>query len=204
MIRVNLLEQKKDVAASGGGGGFSASRLNPLALVWVIPLVLAIGYIGWSWWSLSSEIDDYQQKIERADTELKQLEKALKTVDERQKKKAALEQRVTLIADLKRRQRVPVHLVDQISYELPEFLWLEQLEERSGDVKVRGKATTFNAVSNFYNNLKDSPFFINVVMGATKKVPEGVSFSLSTRFQPPQPQEAPQAQAKRPGKPKRG
>jgi type IV pilus assembly protein PilN len=201
MIRINLLEQKKAAHSERPAQQFN---FNPIVLVWVIPLVLAIGYVGWSWWSLSSEISGLEDKIERADAELKQLEKALKTVDERQAKKAALEQRVSLIADLKRRQRVPVHLVDQISRELPEFLWLEGLEERSGDVKVRGKATTYNAVSNFYNNLKDSPFFNGVVMGATQKVPEGVSFSLSTSFRPPQAPGAETAAAADPASGNRG
>jgi type IV pilus assembly protein PilN len=192
MIRINLLEQSKPAPSEKSGPKLS---FNPMSLVWVLPLVLAVGYIGWSWWSLSSEISGLETKIERADAELKQLEKALKTVDERQAKKQALEQRVKLIADLKRRQRVPVHLVDQISRELPEFLWLEGLEEQSGNVQVKGKATTYNAVSNFYNNLKDSPFFNGVVMGATQKVPEGVSFSLSTSFRPPKAPEAATADA---------
>lgn len=192
MIRINLLEQNKPAPSEGPGFRLS---FNPVVVVWVVPLVLAAGYIGWTWWSLSSEISGLETKIERADAELKQLEKALQTVDERRAKKEALEKRVKLIADLKRRQRVPVHLVDQVSRELPEFLWLEGLEERSGDVNVKGKATTYNAVSNFYNNLKDSPFFSGVVMGATEKVPEGVRFSLSTQFTPPRPPEAATADA---------
>jgi hypothetical protein len=38
---------------------------------------------------------------------------------------------------------------------------------------------------NFYNNLKDSPFFSDVTMGITQRAPEGVSFLLSCKFIPP-------------------
>jgi Tfp pilus assembly protein PilN len=75
-----------------------------------------------------------------------------------------------------------VHLLDQLSRELPDFLWLEGLEESGGTVKISGKATTYNAVSNFYNNLTDANSFSAVTLGNTRKVPEGVSFSMSCRF----------------------
>jgi Tfp pilus assembly protein PilN len=61
------------------------------------------------------------------------------------------------------------------------------MNEASWSVTIQGKATTYNAVSNFYNNLTGSRYFQNVVMGPITAIPAGVSFSLTCQFTP-QPQ----------------
>jgi type IV pilus assembly protein PilN len=88
------------------------------------------------------------------------------------------------VSQLKRNQSGPVHLLDEISKQLPDFLWLDNMNEASWSVQINGKATTYNAVSNFYNNLTGSRYFQNVVMGPITAIPAGVSFSLTCQFVP--------------------
>ncbi|MDH3283235.1 MAG: PilN domain-containing protein [Acidobacteriota bacterium] len=181
MIRINLLEISKTPAAA-------KPKLNlgkPAEIAGIAIIVLAVAFVGLRWYSLSSQITNLKSDIRQADAELADLQDALKLIDTHKKKKAALNKRVELISNLKRRQQVPVHLLDQISRELPDFLWLEGLEEKGGAVKIKGKATTYNAVSNFYNNLSGNIAFSDVTLGNTRKVPEGVSFGLSCRFTGP-------------------
>lgn len=190
MIRVNLLEMRQPVPEAGikrSGSvlskfsvGAGASGVLAAAIV-----IGCIGYIGYKWVALNGQISDLQEANARADQEKKELEKALQTIDQYQGKKKVLELRVQVISDLKRRQSVPVHLLDQVSKQLPEFLWLDGMDEKSNAIQIKGRATTYNAVSNFYNNLKDSPFFSDVTMGITQRAPEGVSFLLSCKFIPP-------------------
>lgn len=189
MIRINLLEKHEGRAPSssgGGGGGSSFSvGVGPVAIGVIAIVLLSVGWLGYAWWDKTSRIAQLETEIDDAKDTLKELEKALRKVDEFEAKKAALERRVELISDLKRRQVVPVHLLDQVSRELPDFLWLSNMTETGGALRVQGKATTYNAVSNFYNNLKDSPNFQDVTLGTTRRVPEGVSFQLSCRFVAP-------------------
>lgn len=201
MIRVNLLEKRQEAPAAapkpqvttGGASGILA----------FIVVLLGIAAAGVHWYQLDHRINGMRDEIRQADDRIAQLKKALQTMDEYKAKKAALEHRVEIISDLKRRQNVPVVLLDMVSRQLPDFLWLEALEEKGGQISMRGKATTYNAVSNFYNNLKDSPFFGDVTLGVTQKAPEGVSFVLTCRFKPPQaPAEAaPQPAAPQPAAP---
>ena len=39
-------------------------------------------------------------------------------------------------------------------------------------IQIQGKATTYNAVSNFYNNLTGSPYFQGVVLGPISSIPD--------------------------------
>lgn len=188
MIRINLLEQPKTPVASKP----KMSLGKPAEMAAIAIVVLAVGFVGFRWYSLSNNIATLKADISQADQELAELQDALKLIEMHKQKKAALNKRVELISDLKRRQSVPVHLLDQLSRELPDFLWLEGLEEAAGAVKIRGKATTYNAVSNFYNNLTRSESFDGVTLGNTKKIPEGVSFSLNCRFTPQLPEDQPE------------
>jgi Tfp pilus assembly protein PilN len=182
MIHINLLEQRQAPAPS------SAPKVTIGGFRGLLMLLIVVGglvFVGWQWRRLDTRIGQLQRDISAADQELNELNNVLRTMDTHQAKKKTLEQRVSLISDLKRRQNVPVLLLDMLSRQVPDFLWLEGLEERSGAISVRGKATTYNAVSNFYNNLRDSSYFADVTLGTTSKAPEGVSFALSCRFLPP-------------------
>lgn len=194
MIRINLLEKRQEAgpaarqakvpkAEAGGGGGGLTNLLT------VLIVLAGLGVVGWFWYHFNSQVKELETAKVAAQRDLDNLKNEIKAMDTFTARKKALEQRVQLITDLKRRQNVPVQLLDMVSKQVPDFLWLEGMEERAGAISLRGKATTYNAVSSFYNNLRDSPFFADVTLGTTRKVPEGVSFVLSCRFLPPRQEE---------------
>ncbi len=184
MIRINLLEAP-ETKKSGKGTWKPSLSGSATGLAAAAIILICLAFIGWKYVSLNKQTELLNSEIAAADQELRELEKARRTVDEYQKKKRSLEQRVTLISDLKSQQRVPVHLLDQISHEIPEFLWLDKMVDKGKRIEISGRATTYNAVSNFYNNLKDSPYFEDVELGNTQRVAEGVSFHLTTSFEAP-------------------
>jgi len=64
-------------------------------------------------------------------------------------------------------------------------MWLDSLTANANAINIVGKATTYNAVSNLYDNLRASGQFTDVVLGKTTEIAEGVSFSLTCRYAPP-------------------
>ena len=56
-------------------------------------------------------------------------------------RRAQLQQRVTLIEQLRKGQTGPVHLLDQISRALPEVMWLTELQQTGSDVVIDGRCT---------------------------------------------------------------
>jgi Tfp pilus assembly protein PilN len=184
MIKINLLSEKKQtkvksssptsIQTEGMGGG------QNLLLIGI--LVIGVVVSGGWWWSLNSKTAELRVKIEEADRELERLAEVRRKRDEYTRQKELLERKIELITNLKKQQAAPVHILDQISKNLPEFLWLESMTSSANAISVNGKATTYNAVSNFYGNLNDSGYFNEVTLGRTFEVPEGVSFSLTCRF----------------------
>jgi Tfp pilus assembly protein PilN len=182
MIKINLLAERKQAKAKAPStikveGMGSGQNLLLVGLL-VVGLIVAGG---WSW-MVMNELSDWQQKHADADRELERLAEIRKKGEEYKRQKELLAQKIDLITELKKQQAVPVHILDQISKNLPEFLWLDSMTANKNQINISGKATTFTAVSNFYENLTGSGYFGGVNLGRVFQVPEGVSFSLSAQF----------------------
>ena len=178
MIKINLLEKKQPKPERAPklemGGG------QNILLVGII--LLGVVVAGVWWWSSSNKLETWQVKHVEADRELQRLEEIRKKGEEYKSRKAELARKIDLITTLKKQQAVPVHIMDQISKNLPKSLWLESMSVNNNEIKISGKATSYNAVTNFYNNLNESEYFTDVTLGRTAEGDQGVSFSLSCQF----------------------
>jgi Tfp pilus assembly protein PilN len=187
MIRINLLAERKareGATAPGpatGTGEAVTGTLQSLLLALVLIGVLA-GLLGFGYY-VKHTVASLQEEIRQADAELARLAEIRKKMDDYTKQKELLEKKVNLITELKRNQQVPVHLLDQISRNLPDFLWLDSMRQDAGNhIVLVGKATTYNAVADFYNRLIQSGWFENVTQGKVYEVSEGVAFNLTADF----------------------
>ena len=188
MIKINLLAERK--AAKAKAKGKTSAPLNfemggsqnlLLAGIMVVGLLVS----GFWWWARVSELNRVRQDKVTAEVELKRLEDVRKKAEAFKTQKELLERKINLITELKKKQAVPVHILDQVSRNLPEFMWLDSLTANANAISIVGKATTYNAVSNLYDNLRASGQFSDVVLGKTTEIAEGVSFSLTCRYAPP-------------------
>jgi len=178
MIKINLLEKKQPKPERAPklemGGG------QNILLVGII--LLGVVVAGVWWWSSSNKLETWQVKHVEADRELQRLDEIRKKGEEYKSRKAELARKIELITTLKKQQAVPVHIMDQISKNLPNSLWLESMSVNNNEIKISGKATSYNAVTEFYNNLSDSGYFARVDLKRTFEVQEGVAFSVEGRF----------------------
>lgn len=184
MIKINLLAEKQVSRARTQRVKLEGS-LNIQVFLLVGAVALSLVYVGWRWRTLAAEGTRLSAEIQKAQAEEQRLKAVNARGDELNKKRDELQAKVDLITKLKNNQTGPVHMLDQISRSLPDFLWLEAINESNNALSITGKATTYNAVSNFYNNLTQSAFFSDVVLGTTLEAGEGVSFSLTCKFVPP-------------------
>ncbi len=186
MIKINLLAEKKQGKVKAVGGpavkmpGAVGARNLLLAVVLLVGVAIAAV---WNY-QLNSVENDWRRKHTAADAEMLRLEAIRKKGEQFEEHKALLARKIDLITELKKQQAVPVHILDQISWNLPDFLWLNSLSAGNNGINLAGNATTYNAVTNFYNNLNESEYFSDVTLGRTAEGDDGVTFSLSCRFVP--------------------
>jgi len=185
MIRINLIAEaqkpkgREKAVARTPGAGVLGQNVLMLGVV-----ALAVVVLAWRWYGLASEHRGLVAEIARAEQEKERLQAIIKKGEDYKAKKDLLQRKIALVSQLKRNQSGPVHLLDEVSKQLPDFLWLDNMTESGWAVQIQGKATTYNAVSNFYNNLTGSRYFENVVLGPIMAIPQGVTFSMSCQFIP--------------------
>ena len=78
-------------------------------------LIATVTGIGWWFWSLRQASLRVDAEISRAETETVQLRGVLAQVQKFETRKAQLQQRVSLIEQLRKGQSAPVHVLDNIS-----------------------------------------------------------------------------------------
>jgi type IV pilus assembly protein PilN len=200
MIRINLLAaerttKKKAVAFQTG---------QKLVLGCSTILVLALVFIGWRFWTLSRESSKVDAEISAAQQETVRLRSIILQVQQFEQRKAQLQQRVTLIEQLRNGQTGPVHMLDQLSRALPPMLWLTTLKQTGTDVQIDGRSTTLTGLSEFVSNLEASGYFkrsieiVSTQVEAQAAAPGGelVRFTIKAQFQTPGGAKPPASTAK--------
>ncbi len=157
MIKINLLtvdrERTKRKAAKFQIVGQKLTIACSLILV-----VAALG-VGWWFWSLQRESAVLDQQIADAERETARLQSVIQQVAQFEARRVQLQQRVTLIEQLRKGQTGPVHLLDEVSRALPEAMWLTDLKQTVAEVLIDGRCTTLNALSDFVSALEASNLF---------------------------------------------
>ena len=201
MIRINLLpadreKQPRKAASLGFDIGQKVTLVCSLIL-----LATALG-VGWWWWMLDRESARLTGEIAAAERETARLKTILGQVALFETQKQQLQQRVSLIEELRKGQTGPVHLIDQLSRAMPEMLWLTALSQDGGEITVDGRCTTLTALSDFVSNLERSGYFrrpveildsqVEQVTGSSSEL---IKFQLKATFALPGTEPQPKAAA---------
>ena len=167
MIRINLLPTKrarKPVTLQLGVGS------NLLVGVGIVVAVFLLEGLTWYW--LNAKTHSLQQEKLSAEKELVLLRKKVKEVENYEKDKKTFENRIAVIQQLKKNQRGPVRILDRISYELPEGVWLTSLSQAGQGINLDGMAMTNEALVRYVNNLKQSKLFTDVQLIESRQATE--------------------------------
>jgi len=187
MIRINLLAVDRGAGKKKVGGVVTAAQRVTIAAALI--LVSTLVGVGWWYWSLHSQSVQLNTDIASAETEANQLRSVLAQVQKFETRKAVLQQRVTLIEQLRRGQTAPVHVLDELSRALPDRLWLVSMGQQGANFTIDGRTTSLTAVSDFVANLQASPWFgaVELLDSQLDQTPAGdmVRFTLRATSENP-------------------
>ena len=191
MIKINLVREGRAVRGAGAAPGVAAiaaagpSNLNGIL---IIGGLLLGGLIAGGWWLLEKRtLSDRRETVAAKTNEAQRLESIIKEVEEYQKRKDNLQKRIDLINQLKLSQKGPVRVMDQISRDLPDLVWLDKMTMSGGSITIEGRGLNPNAIANFVENVKNDPFFeepdlSSVTSAAVSSTTAIYQFNMSFKF----------------------
>lgn len=192
MIRINLLGVEK--RSTKIAMTFDVSRM--VTVVCSLVMVATVVLVGWWYWSLRSESLQLDAELAAGRQEVARLQAVIAEVTELDAQRARLQERVSLIEQLRSGQSVPVRLLDHVSRSLPDTLWLTGMQQQDAQVTIEGRSTSLIALSDFVGGLADSDLLLRpieivdsqVVPGVgtgAQAVPELVEFTVAAQIDMP-------------------
>jgi len=139
MIKINLLpheERKRKIQV----------RVPQAAIVTVV-LLVAFGM--WAYWrSLKGEMERLRADSASTRSEIARNKQIVQLIEQYERDKKQLEERLTLIQRLVSAQGSAVRLLDGISQAVPDDVWLVGIAKVSGRLVLQGYASSHFAVAN--------------------------------------------------------
>ena len=191
MIKINLVREGRAVRGAGATpaaaavavGGPGATNINNILIVamLVLGVLAALGY--WLW--EKRELRQREEIVAQRTADAQKLEAIIKEVEDYQKRKDSLQHRIDLINQLKQNQKGPVRIMDQISRDLPDLVWLDSMEMNAGRVTMTGRGLNPNAIALFIENIKNDTYFEEPQVGSVTQTgtnPVVYSFDMNFAF----------------------
>jgi Tfp pilus assembly protein PilN len=204
MIRINLLGRARPKAQR------QAVPLEAtLQIVFFFAaLLFSGGALYYHWHSMNQESQGLQAHIRRQTGEKARLEQLKAQVEQFERQRVVLQQRINIIEELQRNRTGGQELLDALASTVTrtDTLWLTSLDRKGDQLTILGTAGSINAVANFITQLKHSGYFDQVEIKQSQqddKVPgvQTFSFTLTAQFALPQAKPAAAAATSAPATP---
>jgi Tfp pilus assembly protein PilN len=193
MIRINLLGRARPKAAR------QAVPLEATLQVvfFAAALLFAFGILYYNWHSTNQQIIEVRLHIQKQTGEKARLEQLKAQVDEFQRQKVVLQQRINIIEELQRNRTGGQELLDALANTVvrTDTLWLTSLTRNGNGLTIIGAAGSINAVANFITQLEHSGYFNQIEIKESTQDTKNAAiqtftFTLTAQFALPQDKSA--------------
>lgn len=175
MIRINLLPAKRKKKASE-----FPIHFIPGIFVTVAAVVLMIVYFFY----LNNQISSIKADRTAKEQRLVEIKEKIKEVENYEKDNEVFRQKNNVIEELKAKQAAPLILLDEVSNMLPKGVWLTELTESGGTIRISGVAFTNPDLVNYVQNLKGSKYLTDVQLIESRqaKIEQSSVYNFSLSF----------------------
>jgi type IV pilus assembly protein PilN len=144
MIRINLLPvrqvKKREV-----------SRQFLVLVGVVVIFAIVVTYLVYD--KLARESDQNAKRLTQTQLRITELEKVIGEVNNINKRKKEVEDKLKILSDLRKSRSGPVRLLDALSTAIPKRVWLSDFDEKANAVKIQGVAASHDDVAEFMRSL---------------------------------------------------
>lgn len=185
MIRINLLSDREAIRKE---------TTRQQVSIFVLSICLLFVILGGIQFALYQKKKGLDEEIRSVNQTLKELDKKVGEVERYKEAKKELETKIDIIHRLQKGKFFVAKMLDDLAQDIPEKMWLDQLEIKKASLSMEGYAIDNETVATFMRTLQTSGTYRSVeLLFAENKQIEGIGmkhFSLQaafTPFQPPEP-----------------
>jgi len=190
MIRINLLKpEKKEIREEPFGltPEIKEKKRTPIA---GLIILLAIGAVAALYFLQDKAIKTERDLLSVAQEEKKQFQYVLVALEKLEEQKSLLSRKINLINRLKARQEIAVRTMDELSKNIPGWVWLIETIYEAQEITIKGRALSNNLIADYVYNLENSPHLSNVKIESINQKTEQSSspyleFSLTATYDLP-------------------
>lgn len=166
MIRVNLLQpDKRELKPTPTAAAPKKKKEKKLQIGTPSPiliLLLFIAVIGVIAIMQLNAIKKENSLKSQAQAEKRSLSNVVQKLQQVRNQKQAQERKKNLIKRLQSRQTAAVDILDELSKEIPEWVWLTGLNYKQRSVEIQGRALNYEMIAEYISRLENNSYFADV------------------------------------------
>ncbi len=172
MTKINLLPWREDLRKQ---------QMQEFAVVIGMVILVAV-VLSFTWkQERAGAVETQKSRNSYVEGQIAQLEDSIKEIEELQRRRDSLIERMNVIQGLQGNRPVIVHVFDQFAETLPDGVFYTSMKQSGGTFEIVGLAESNNRVSNLMRSLNASPWFKNPQL--IKVVAKGEMFEFSLTLQ---------------------
>jgi len=186
MIRINLLRpEQKDIREDSIAPlprGQEKKKQQTTSLIFFVLIMAIIGV----YFIQNKNLKKEQSLLNNALDEKKKLQDVAVLLVQIEEQTSFLERKITLINSLTSHQHVAVNIMDELSLNIPDWVWLLEANYDQNVVRIKGKALSNTLIADFMFSLENSPSFtaVNLLSSTQQRTggDEFLEFSLTANY----------------------
>lgn len=189
MIRINLIKAERVVAAPKKEE--KGKKLVPTPFIIGLIVIAAAAYFINQQRAIGKE-NAALDEINLEKTKYREVEITLNRVNEQTE---TIVDKIMLISFLKLQKDAAVTIMDELSKNIPYWVWLTEISYENQVMQIRGRAVSNNLVADYLENLEKSPYLnnINLISSTQRKMRNSqyFDFAITARYVLPAPSPPP-------------
>lgn len=128
-------------------------------------------------------VEDQLKRNAYVEQEISLMDEQIKEIDELQRRRDALIERMNVIQGLQGNRPIIVHVFDQLAASLPDGVYYTSVKQSGNKLDIIGLAESNNRVSNLMRSLEASPWFVKPALNKVTAKGDQFEFVLTVQIE---------------------
>lgn len=176
MAKINLLPWREELR-----------RQRQMEFLTVLGMVVGAAAVAGFLWNFVAQGDVEEQRKRNAfvSQEIAQLDESISEIDDLQRRRDSLVERMTVIQGLQGNRPVIVHVFEELVTTLPDGVYYTAVKSAGTKLEIAGIAESNNRISNLMRSLEQSTWFKNPQLNKVTADGDMFTFSLTLDLELP-------------------